>query len=305
MTITELVSDYLSFCESNKQLDVKTIKAYRTDLHQFVESFVDLELSSITPSKIESLISILHSRYKPRTVKRKIASVRAFFHYLEYRDIISTSPFCKVIAKFREPVSVPKTIPLSTVEAILKAAYKEKEYGKTERKRENAIRDIAMLELLFATGLRISELCSLTPHEVDLENQIILIHGKGSKERLLQIENKSALRALHIYLKIFFTQIHKCNLFFVNRNGTPLSDQSARRIINRYADLASVQQHITPHMFRHTFATSLLDADVDIRYIQEFLGHSSISTTQIYTHVSLAKQKEILATKHPRNLFDV
>lgn len=305
MPISELISSYLSFCEYNKQLDAKTIKAYRIDLDQFAKSFINRDISDITPADLESLISTLHSRYKSRTVKRKIASIRAFFHYIEYRDIISTNPFNKVIVRFREPLPLPKVIPLPSVEAILKAAYEEKEHGTTIRKRENSIRDIALLELLFATGLRISELCSLTPDVVDLSNQIILIHGKGAKDRLIQIGNNSTLRALCEYNERYCDHIHSCNVFFVNRNDTPLSDQSARRIINHYADLASVQQHITPHMFRHTFATSLLDAGVDIRYIQELLGHSSITVTQIYTHVSLAKQKEILATKHPRNQFHI
>ena len=305
MSISELISSYLSFCESNKKLDDKTIKAYRIDLYQFADAFIGKEIFDIIPSEIESLISSLHLKYKPRTVKRKVASLRAFFHYLECRDIISLNPFSKVITKFREPVTLPKVIPLPSVEAILKAAYEEKENGGTARKRENSVRDIAMLELLFATGLRISELCSLTPDAVDLSNHIVFIHGKGAKERLIQIENESTLRALCEYNKRYSDHIYSCNIFFVNRNDTPLSDQSARRIINHYADLASVQQHITPHMFRHTFASSLLDAGVDIRYIQELLGHSSIAVTQIYTHVSLAKQKEILATKHPRNKFGI
>ena len=257
------------------------------------------------PVDIEFLVSSLHKRYKPRTVKRKIASIRAFFNYLEFRDIISSNPFDKVIVKFREPVSLPRIIPLSSVEAILNAAYEEKENGSTVRKRDNSIRNIAVLELLFATGLRISELCALSPDTVDLDNQIILIHGKGSKERLIQIENKETIKALHVYYDHYYTSIKQCNTFFANRNGTPLSDQSARRIINRYTELASVQQHITPHMFRHTFATALLDAGVDIRYIQELLCHSSISITQIYTHVSLSKQKEILSTMHPRNNFNI
>lgn len=115
-------------------------------------------------------------------------------------------------------------------------------------------------------------------------------------------ENECVLNKLKEYQNIF-ENFRKCNNFFVNQNGTALYDQSVRRMINKYIALANINQHITPHMFRHTFASSLLEADVDIRYIQEMLGHSSIKTTEIYTHVSIEKQKDILKSKHPRNNF--
>ena len=151
--------------------------------------------------------------------------------------------------------------------------------------------------------MRISELCSLKPSDIDLESSNILIYGKGSKERILQIGNPEVLAALSLYRETFSTDIAVCGYFFVNRLRQKLSDQSVRFMINRYAKLAGLSQHITPHMFRHSFATLLLEQDVDIRYIQKMLGHSSISTTEIYTHVSNTKQKDILVHKHPRNLM--
>lgn len=305
MTLNELVSEYLQYCKNNKRLSDHTMKAYMTDLKQFCNHFSNTDIDSISAQSIENYISTLHGGFKPKTVKRKVASFKAFYHYLEYKDILCLNPFSKINTKFREPINLPKIIPLSSVEAILKSAYAEKKSGSTFRRRENALRDIALLELLFATGIRISELCNLSPDSVDLLNHTILIHGKGSKERILQVENPTTLAALHDYYERYQEAIQKCNSFFANIKGAPLSDQSARRIIRRYTELASVNQHITPHMFRHTFASSLLDAGVDIRYIQELLGHSSISVTQIYTHVSLSKQKEILATKHPRNQFKI
>lgn len=305
MTLDNLIFKYLQYCKNNKRLDDHTIKAYMTDLKQFRNHFNDTEINDVSAQDIENYISILHNNFKPKTVKRKVASVKAFYHYLEYKDILYSNPFSKICTKFREPLILPKIIPLSSIEAILHAAYEERINGTTPRRRENSLRDVAMLELLFATGMRISELCSLTPYSVDLLNHVVLIHGKGSKERMIQVENPMTLSALNNYYDRFYEAIKKCDSFFANKNGTPLSDQSARRIIRRYTELASINQHITPHMFRHTFASSLLDAGVDIRYIQELLGHSSISVTQIYTHVSLSKQKEILATKHPRNQFKI
>ena len=113
------------------------------------------------------------------------------------------------------------------------------------------------------------------------------------------------MHALKEYKKEFFTEIQNCDHFFANQSGKALSDQAVRRMINKYTTLASIDLHITPHMFRHTFATSLLEADVDIRYIQEMLGHSSINITEIYTHVTVAKQRDILTTKHPRKDFHI
>ena len=153
--------------------------------------------------------------------------------------------------------------------------------------------------------MRISELCSLRPQNIDLENNTVRIYGKGAKERILQVGNPDVLSALRLYYETFREDIEICGYFFVNRLTHKLSDQSVRFMIDHYARLSNLEQHITPHMFRHSFATLLLEQDVDIRYIQQMLGHSSISTTEIYTHVSNGKQKDILFHRHPRNLMEV
>ena len=162
---------------------------------------------------------------------------------------------------------------------------------------------IAIIEILFSTGIRISELCNLKKSDVNLYDGSILIFGKGSKERIIQIGSTDVLQLLVTYKGVFSQEIEKANRFFVNPNATPLSDQAVRRMLKKYSALCGITLHITPHMFRHTFATSLLEADVDIRYIQEMLGHSSINVTEIYTHVALSKQKDILQSKHPRHGF--
>ncbi len=119
-----------------------------------------------------------------------------------------------------------------------------------------------------------------------------MVYGKGSKERRIQIGNDDVVKVLKEYKKEYVTQIEKCEYFFANQSGKKLSDQVVRRMINKYSSIAAIDLHITPHMFRHTFATSLLEADVDIRYIQDMLGHSSINITQIYTHVAMSKQRD-------------
>lgn len=297
------IKNYLEYCKSQKCLDAKTLKAYRIDLRQFSEQHPNLNITEITSEALEQYLARLHKQYKPKTVKRKIASVKALFHYLEYKEIIEHNPFNKILIHFREPATLPKTIPLHTVETFLSTIYRQRQIARTPYQRRNALRDIAVAELLFSTGMRISELCSLKVNDVNLYDGTILIYGKGSKERRIHIGNESVIHILTEYNDCFRTERRASSHFFVNQSGNALSDQAARRMINKYTSLASIQQHITPHMFRHTFATSLLEADVDIRYIQEMLGHSSINITEIYTHVTVAKQRNILATKHPRKDF--
>lgn len=300
-----LVENYLEYCSTQKCLDAKTLKAYRIDLRQFSEQTFPHEVTEITSKTLEDYIAKLHQQYKPKTVKRKIASLKALFHYLEYKEIIDRNPFNKIQVRFREPVILPKTIPLHTVEEFLTTIYAQRNNAKTDYQKRNALRDAAVAELLFATDMRISELCTLKSEDVNLYDGTILIYGKGDKERRIQIGNDTVLSILEEYKTDFKTEIKSCNHFFANQSGKALSDQSVRRMINKYSSLAGIDLHITPHMFRHTFATSLLEADVDIRYIQEMLGHSSINVTEIYTHVAIAKQRDILTTKHPRKDFHI
>ena len=196
---------------------------------------------------------------------------------------------------------LPRTIRLSAIEAILMGAYQMKENAKTTERRNTVLRDIAVLELLFATGIRVSELCALQCGDVRLNAGEIKIYGKGAKERFVQIVNPDVLEVLSIYQETYRDAMALTGTFFVNRLNKPLSDQSVRSIVNRYSKLAGMENHITPHMFRHSFATLLLEEGVDIRYIQQLLGHSSIVTTQIYIHVTGKKQRDILSEKHPRN----
>lgn len=300
-----LTKKYLEYGHSQKRLDDKTLKAYRIDLKQFQLYISTSNITDITSAMLEDYIAKLHQEYKPKTAKRKIACVKAFFHYLEYKEIIDKNPFNRIQVKFREPVILPKTIPLHTIEIFLSTIYNQRMTANTDYQQRNALRDAAVIELLFATGIRISELCSLKVCDVNLYERTVLIFGKGSKERILQIGNDEVIKILKEYKDSFSAEMQTCNYFFVNQSGRALSDQAVRRMIRKYTSLAAIDLHITPHMFRHTFATSLLEADVDIRYIQEMLGHSSINITEIYTHVAMSKQRDILMTKHPRRNFRV
>ena len=297
MELKKTISLYLNFCLEQKTLSQKTTKAYGTDLTQFAE----FSAGTFNKNVIIEYISCLHKQFKPKTAKRKIAALKAFTHYMMTQEIIETNPFDKIDTSFREPKVLPKVIPMNIIGKILANAYDNFRQCHTDFARKSAIRNIAVLEVLFATGARVSEICTLTPDAVDLTNHTVKIFGKGSRERIIQIENHDVLEALNRYYETFRDDITSSGFFFVNKFHRRLTEQSVRSMINNQAAAIGYEKHITPHMFRHSFATLLLEEDVDIRYIQKILGHSSISTTQIYTHVSMAKQKQILSTKHPRN----
>ena len=295
------ITAFLNYCKNRKALNHKTVKAYSIDLKQFW----DFSHNSFDKQTICDYIAFLHNNFKPKTVKRKIATLKAFTHYLMIEEIIQINPFNKIDISFREPALLPKTIPLNVINGMLRTAYSEYADADTDHSRKQRLRNIAVLEILFAPCPRVSEICLLTPDNIDLSNHFIKIFGKGSKERIIQIENSDVLKVLTEYFEAFRNDIENSGFFFVNKLHKRLTEQSVREIINKYAKSSGSNMHITPHMFRHSFATLLLEEDVDIRYIQKILGHSSITTTQIYTHVAMSKQKEILSVKHPRNKIKI
>lgn len=305
MVLKEEMNKYLHYCEFQKELDKKTIKAYRIDLEQFI-AFIMMHGNSVDKDSLNLYLFDIHNKYRQKTVKRKIASVKAFFHYLEAEEIIELNPFHKINTKFKEEMVLPKIIPRSTIEQLLDYLYKrEASEEQTAWQKKLILRDIVVIEMLFSTGLRISELCHLQNKFFDTKTGVLCIQGKGGRERYLQIGNGDVLTILNTYKDCFINDINAHGYFFVNRYGKPLSEQSARRMIHKYAKAIQADINITPHMFRHSFATFLMEEDVNIRYIQKMLGHASITTTQIYTYVTTEKEREILRTRHPRNKMQV
>jgi len=302
-TLKQMIDDYLLYCKDQKKLSAKSTKAYTIDLEQF-RRYINTDNIPVK-ADISAYIAHLHKNNMPRTVKRKIASIRAFLNYLEFEELITENPIKKVKTKFQEPQVLPRTIPLKIIECILAITYQEMNQAKTAYAFNSALRNTAMIELMFATGLRVSELCSLNIEHIDLYDGNIRIMGKGKKERLLQIGNSEVISILRRYSKENDICKNEKGFFFINRFSNRISEQSVRFLIKRLCVKAKIGQKITPHMFRHSFATLLLEEDVDIRYIQRMLGHSSILTTQIYTQVSMEKQRQILTIKHPRNRISV
>lgn len=301
MYYKEQLKKYLEYCEFRKELDWNTLKAYKIDLTQFFE-FVKVDL--LNRNNIEDYITNLHKKYKQKTIKRKIASVKAFYNYLEEQEVIDNNPFKKIKVKFKETKILPKIIPREEIEQLLNYIYKQEDKN-SEKSYKYWLRDIAVIETLFATGARVYEISNIREDSIDLNSGLIKIMGKGGKERYIQIAVPEILNILKKYYLQNIESIKKSGYFFVNNRGRRYSEQSIRLMIKKYTKLAGIERNITPHMFRHSFATYLIEEEVDISYVQKLLGHSSIKTTQIYIHVAAKKQAKILREKHPRNKMKI
>lgn len=300
MKVQTKVDTYLEYCKFRKELDGKTLKAYRIDLNQYF-SFIKSEEPS--KAEIEEYITGLHKKYKQKTVKRKIASIKAFYNYLEEEELIQESPFRKIKVKFKETHMLPRIIPRDEIEVLLNYMYQCQAQNKENKK--YWLRDMAVIETLFATGARVYEISNIRADCVNLNNGLIRIMGKGGKERYIQIGALAVLNLLRKYYSANEEVIRKSGFFFIGRDEERFSEQSIRIMLKRYTKLAGINRNITPHMFRHSFATYLIEEGVDISCVQRILGHSSINTTQVYIHVAAKRQAEILRNMHPRNQMNI
>jgi integrase/recombinase XerD len=304
-TVSDAMGIFLNHCRYEKKLSTKTIKAYTTDLTQFTGFLSTKQVSTIaviTKHEIRAYLEQI-SDLKPKSIKRKIATIKALFNFLEFDDLIVVNPFRKMKIQIREPRVLPTVLELGEVSKILKRLYADfhQIVDKSTYSYKEALRNAVVIELLFATGGRVSEIAGLLAKNINLSDGSVLLYGKGSKERLVQVCNGETLKLLITYKKVWSGAIESSGGYFlVNRVGKCLSTQSIRNLVAVVVRKTGLTKHITPHTFRHSFATLLLERDVDIKYIQSLLGHSSIMTTQLYTHVNQTKQRQLLKAKHPR-----
>ena len=301
MNLQDKVKPYLEYCTYRKELDTKTIKAYRIDLTQFF-SYVQ----SAEPEKetIEQYITELHKKYKQKTIKRKIASIKAFYSYLEEEELVEQNPFRKIKVKFKETIILPRIIPREEIEQLLNYIYASIS-SLSGIQYKHTLRDASVIEVFFATGARVYEISNIRAENINLNSGLIRIMGKGGKERYIQISNTAVLDILRKYYEENEPEIKKSGYFFINNRGKRYTEQSIRLMLKKYTLKAGIQRKITPHMFRHSFATYLIEEGVDVSCVQQILGHSSIKTTQIYIHVAAKKQADILRELHPRNNMNI
>ncbi len=300
-----LVKEYLDFCSEQKRLSLETVRGYQIDLKQFVKAAPNGK-DPFSKEFLNGYCRILNSKYKSRTAKRKLASIRAFSHWLEFEEYLPADPFRRVNTKTARIIQIPRYLTLIEMQGMLETAYHKRETASAKTPAYYArVRDVAILELLFGTGLRVSELCALRKEDIQLEPAAVRVTGKGNKERIIPIENEEIIAAIQTQENVHNRYFHESKTLFQNQLGGPLSQQSVRNMVAKCAKEAGISGRVTPHILRHTFATLMLEQGVDIRYIQNLLGHSSIKTTEIYTSVAVPKERQIVAAQHPRNLFSI
>lgn len=293
------VQSFLNYLNVEKNCSALTIKNYAEDIKIFQEFLAQRRdydhWKEVKVLEIRAYLALLNEKqYARKTIARRVSSLRSFYKYLIRESVIETNPFTRI----RTP-KLDKKLPVFLEEFEINELLSQPDDSSL------GLRDRAILELLYATGCRVSELVGLTLDRVDLGNQYVLLIGKGNKERLVPMGHP-AVRAVDRYCSESRRQImadfkvKEHGFLFINSRGTPLTDRSVRRILNKYVQEVSLQKHISPHTIRHTFATHLLEHGADLRTVQELLGHASLSTTQIYTHLTTERIASVYNKHHPR-----
>ena len=296
--IRERVEDFLSYIAVERGYSDNTLAAYRNDLSQFTQYLAGRtdvhDWASVGQDVIVDYVLNLRERaYSSATVARKVAAIRSFFHFLVAEGDIRQDPTVALDAP-RVKKRLPHALSQDDVDRLLAAP--------GEVKGPKGLRDSALIELLYATGMRVSEIVALNVDDVNIASASVRCFGKGGKERIIPIYGR-AVAAVRAYLdegRVAYLRDRQNKALFLNARGTRLTRQGLWLIIKEYVADAGIEAEVTPHTLRHSFATHLLDGGVGLREVQQLLGHSNVSTTQIYTHVSTARLREVYDQSHPR-----
>ena len=291
LSVNSYIDRFLRFLEAEKNASPHTIKNYRSDLIEFFRFLGKSSLGDINYLAIRRFLAYLKEKeFLRSTVSRKLACLKSFFKYLTREHLLNTNPASGIATPKRER-RLPSFLETKEVEHLLEAT----NGNSWEMKRDRSI-----LETLYSSGIRVSELVGLNWEDVDLLSGLVKVRGKGKKERIVPI-GSCASEAIKNYMDATASDSeHHSTPLFLNRSKTRLTDRSVRRIILKCAKRAALKKGISPHTLRHTFATHLLDRGADLRSVQELLGHAHLSTTQIYTHVSAKRLREAYDQAHPR-----
>lgn len=276
------IEDYLSYLKSQKGFSDHTIKNYKIDLIHFY-NFVNNR--NVDTSLIREYLKELYDeKYKSRTISRKVSSLKSYFKYLESEGLIEENP----ISLIGNP-KIEKTLP-----NYLNYENLEKLLNTPDINKKDGLRDALILEMLYSSGLRVSELVSIKLKDIDFKEKKIIILGKGNKERYVYYGSKCE-SLLNRYL-----EKHNEEYLFTNKHGYKLNDRTVRKIVDDVNRKSGIGVHVTPHTLRHTYATHLLNDGADLKSVGDLLGHENLSTTQIYTHVSNERLREVYLKAHPR-----
>ena len=302
------IHQFIHYLSVEKNASPHTCRCYQRDLEgfedflknsgMFLTSSGEVEIAKVDRIAIRKYLSILHRRNKKSSIARKISTLRSFFRYLNREQIIPSNP-AKSVSTPKVEKTLPTTLTVDEAFRLMESPKSFSEKSSLSGFKNKRFRDRAILELLYSSGLRVSELVGLNTNQVELDLGIVKVMGKGRKERIVPVGMK-AIEVLKAYLEER-GMLMGDEPIFVNSLGGRLTARSVGRLIKKYSRHSGIFRKVSPHSLRHTFATHLLDAGADIREIQEMLGHSSLSTTQRYTHVSMGKLMEVYDRAHPRS----
>ncbi|MCX7845781.1 MAG: site-specific tyrosine recombinase XerD [Dictyoglomaceae bacterium] len=288
----EILKDFLFYLQYEKSLSLNSFNAYKRDLSDFIEFLIGngTNLENFNRKIWQEYLENLYSKYTPRSISRKISAIRTFFKFLTREGYIKKN-YVNLINIPRIPQLLPSFLEENEVLNFLSLPDPTTPLGR---------RNQAILETLYAGGFRVSELVNLNLEDIDLKKGLIRCFGKGSKERIVPI-GEYAKESLGKYLeiRIYFNPKEKEKALFLNKLGSRISRQGVWLIVNKYKKILNLPKKVSPHTFRHSFATHLLSHGADIRIVQELLGHSNISTTQIYTHITSNRLHEVYKKFHP------
>ncbi|MFC1984126.1 tyrosine recombinase XerC [Chloroflexota bacterium] len=286
---------YINYLEAERNASPYTVRNYTTDLLGFFQFLRDKEIDSLKEvdrlTLRDYLSHLMENGFVKASIARKLSAIRSFYRYLLREEIIATSPVATTSSPKLDR-RLPSFLTREEINRLLEAPNLSTPQG---------LRDRALLELLYASGLRVSELVSLNLEQVNLDTNEIRVWGKGSKERIV-LMGQPAARALTAYLRQGRPELlgkKESSALFLNRYGRRLIERRVQRILEKYTNIAGMGKRVYPHMLRHTFATHLLDGGADLRVVQELLGHASLSSTQIYTHVSKSQARKVYLSAHP------
>lgn len=287
------INDYLYYLKVEKNYSINTIQGYKKDLLDY-ETYLKEKNRVIEKTDYKFVRTYLSymfdKKYEKKTISRHISTLRSFYKYLLSINKITKNPMI-LISNPKLDKKLPNFLYYDELELILNIPDKSTILG---------LRDALILELLYSTGIRVSELINIKLKDIDLNDKKILILGKGNKERYV-LYGKALKELLDLYLKESRSKLNKDSEFLIlNKNGNKITDRGVRLIISKIIEKGNIEYHVSPHTLRHTFATHMLDNGADLKSVQELLGHSSISTTQVYTHVTNERLRNVYLNTHPR-----
>lgn len=308
MTDSEAIEAFLRVCRIEKNLTQRTIKAYRSDLCDFRKFLHDKTITQVTIDDLRAYCEHLQEqRRSSSTLRRRIAALKVFYSFLNTEGAIATSPASGLRSRYRQWKRLPKVLSLDEVKRLLETAKSIANNAKcaTIDQLFRALRNWLIIELLFSTGMRIDELSRVNAEDLKNDNTQLLVRGKGRKQRMLYLHNTEVKELLSHYIGL---RSESCNgeaALLLNKSGRRLSVHSIGYIFSKIRDMAKVPRTYTPHCLRHTMATALVENGADLRAVQEILGHSSISTTEIYVHVSNRRRQEVLKKYSARDSINL